>query len=298
MDTTPPHGPTAREQLTPAEQLAVAALVATAQSHDGHGVKLNTAMLARRPTGQANDFCWYDHGTLVGYAPLDPFGPSCELTAIVHPAHCRQGLARALVASATAETRRRGLTELLLVNVRESASGRAFAAAHGLTLASGEYHLALTTSTPPTIPPGPWRVRQAGPADLDALVALLVASFATPDDEARTWTAENLTRPGAREYVAELDGTIVGKLAILPEDGGIYLRAFGVLPAHRGRGHGRHLLAATIATLHAAGHRHFSLDVATTNRNALGLYESCGFRVITAYEYYDGLLARYDSVSE
>ena len=90
--------------------------------------------------------------------------------------------------------------------------------------------------------------------------------------------------------MAELDGTIVGKIGLVFEANGVYLRAFGVLPEYRGRGYGRFMLATTIATLRAEGQTHFSLDVATDNENALGLYQSCGFTVALAYDYYEGLL--------
>jgi len=59
-----------------------------------------------------------------------------------------------------------------------------------------------------------------------------------------------------------------------------------VLPAYRGRGLGRELLSRTVETLLAANHGHIGQEVETDNRNALGLYVSCGFREVTTYGYY------------
>ena len=44
--------------------------------------------------------------------------------------------------------------------------------------------------------------------------------------------------------------------------------------------------AATVHTLLSEGHTNFALDVATDNRQALSLYQYCGFHEVTAYDDY------------
>lgn len=276
--------------LTADDLAALKELVATCQVHDGHDVKLNWRMMQHRSPEQASDFCWYAAGALVGFAPLDAFGPECELTVVVHPAFRRRGIGGALVAAAAAEARRRGAEKLLLVNQRASTTGAAFAASRGLVATSGEYHLERAAATPPPVPVSPLLLRRATLADLDVMVRIMAICFDSPEDEAREWTARHLGQEGSREYVAELDGTIVGKIGLVFEANGVYLRAIGVLPEYRGRGYGRYLVAQTIALLTAEGQTRFSLDTATDNENALGLYQSCGFSVTLAYDYYEGLL--------
>lgn len=276
-----------RPALTGDELAAIRALAAVCEDTDGHGVKLNWRMMARRVAGDGGDFCWREGDTIVGYAPLDRFGNSAEVTALVHPARRRRGIGRALVEAARAEARGQECAELLLVNLRVSVSGGAFLAALGRPRTSSEYHLAWHAEAPPAIPPGPLRFRRAERADRDFLTRITTLSFGTPDAEAQRMADDDLTSAEAVAFLALRDGRPVGRLSALREEGGIYLRSFGVLPDERGRGVGRALLAATIAEFWREGARHFALDVVTDNSNALALYRSVGFREVYAYDYHD-----------
>lgn len=280
------NGLIARECLSVAELAAVRGVVAWDETHGGQGIKLNWGMMGRRQPGQANDFCWYEEDTLVGYAPLDSFGPSGEVSAIVHPAFRRRGIGRALTAAAHGEARQRGCTELLLVNVRASATGKGFAEALGYPLSLSEYHLEFAAGAPPPLPTNALQVRQTQASDLPFLTQITILSFDTQEDEARQRGEDELKGSAARSFLIERDGIPLGRLGALKEESGTYLRSFGVLPEERGRGIGRTLLAGTIARLWAEGERQFSLDVVTDNRNALGLYLSCGFTEALAYDYY------------
>jgi ribosomal protein S18 acetylase RimI-like enzyme len=56
-----------------------------------------------------------------------------------------------------------------------------------------------------------------------------------------------------------------------------YLEEFYVLPRMRGRGIGRQLLSATLATSREAGAKRIELGTSETDAAARALYESCGF---------------------
>ena len=45
------------------------------------------------------------------------------------------------------------------------------------------------------------------------------------------------------------------------------------------------MLEYVIRDVYNAGPREIMLEVDTTNHNAMGLYGSCGFHVITTYDY-------------
>lgn len=283
----PANGLHGREQLATDELMALQALEARCAAHDGHGVKLNWEMVKRRPAGLTSDFCWYADGALVGYAPLDAFGPDAELTVLVAPEQRRHGIGGALADAAVAEARQRGVAALLLVSERASTSGGAFAAARGLHFGNAEYHLELDANIAPAPATTAIAMRAATPDDLPALIRLKQEAFDLEDEgEARQIAETDLTRAEARAYLAEVDGATVGRISALVSDKEVYLRAFSVLEGYRGRGIGRALLLGTITRLRAEGHRHFSLDVVTDNHNALRLYTSSGFREASVYDYY------------
>ena len=102
----------------------------------------------------------------------------------------------------------------------------------------------------------------------EAYVAETVAEFGT------------LARPGRdRLWVAELDGRLVGSIAILGrEDGAAQLRWFLVDPETRGQGLGRRLIDESLAFCRAAGYRSVYLWTVTGLDAAARLYVAAGFR--------------------
>ena len=129
--------------------------------------------------------------------------------------------------------------------------------------------------------------RRATPADA-ATVARLLHDFNTEFDEP-TPTVEVLT-VRVRELIA--GGTIVVLLAGEEPDGlaqfrflrsvwgeglDLYLEELYVVPDQRGKGIGRALLEATMATGREAGATHIDLNTGETDMAARALYESVGF---------------------
>ena len=66
--------------------------------------------------------------------------------------------------------------------------------------------------------------------------------------------------------------------SLVAQDAG-HITQICVAPASRGQGIGREVLRHSLESLRAAGCRQASLTVTASNRNAIGLYESMGFRV-------------------
>ena len=85
--------------------------------------------------------------------------------------------------------------------------------------------------------------------------------------------------PGGQILVAELDGRVVGCVAIVPEgDGAAYeLSKMAVVPELRGRGTGRQLLQAAIECARGLGAESLFLGSSTKLAPALHLYEALGF---------------------
>lgn len=115
-------------------------------------------------------------------------------------------------------------------------------------------------------------VRVATPDDLDTLLELDAACFATP------W--------GAKAWRGEFEASAIVLLAGSPARGFACavviqacceLRRIGVDPAARGTGIGRSLLLDVIARAHQAGCDQVQLEVARGNVAACSLYRAHGF---------------------
>jgi ribosomal-protein-alanine N-acetyltransferase len=123
-------------------------------------------------------------------------------------------------------------------------------------------------------------VRVAAPEDLPAILAIERASFSDP--WSRGSFVSLLERPRVFFAVA-VDGPkrdVVGHVVtwfVLDE---AELANLAVLPAARGRGIGSALLGAALAAAEARGATTMYLEVRASNRAALALYGSRGFREV------------------
>lgn len=278
MDNPPRDGIVRRTTLTDAERTAAQALIVACNQHDG----LELPLALER--GRDPDLPWlllYRDGDLAGLALLSDYG-GVEAWLIVHPDHRRHGLGRWLLRVVQEATGGR----LLLTCDEASAPGQAFASAVGAGYRFSEHKMAYRPDAPRTPAAARVQVRRAGPGDGDTLIQLTAASFGDDETVVRSLIETWLSSEAQRFYLAELDGTPVGAIRAQFGSEAVYLATFGVLPEHRRRGLGRATLSFVVDDLLAEGSSGIFLEVETDNRDALGLYESCGFRTVRTYHYY------------
>lgn len=126
----------------------------------------------------------------------------------------------------------------------------------------------------------PFTIRQARPSDLDALVEIELASFATP------WTPESLSAElndvgRSVILVAERPGRgVIGYIGcwLVLEEGQI--NNIAVLPDCRHTGIGHALLTALLEFGYEKGIAQYTLEVRPSNVEARRLYERFGFSAV------------------
>ncbi|MBE9029978.1 GNAT family N-acetyltransferase [filamentous cyanobacterium LEGE 11480] len=92
---------------------------------------------------------------------------------------------------------------------------------------------------------------------------------------------------GGQFWVVENGGQIIGTAAYYPitrGDQAVEIRKMYLLPAARGQGLGRFLLAQLEQTIVAAGYREIWIETATVLRAAVRLYEQSGYQPATGVE--------------
>lgn len=130
-------------------------------------------------------------------------------------------------------------------------------------------------------------VREASPADAEAIASLLRAAFLefeplyTPGGfKATTPTAEEIEPRFAEGsiWVADLDGVIAGTVSVVLKNEGLYIRSMAVYPEAQGRGVAARLLETVEQAARAFSCSRLFLSTTPFLASAIHLYERAGFR--------------------
>ncbi len=103
---------------------------------------------------------------------------------------------------------------------------------------------------------------------------------APPLASAREFVLENIAK-GNPQFVAITDGGVAGWCDVIRQTRPIHAHAgvlgMGLLPAYRGRGHGKRLIETTLRAAQRVGLSRVELTVHADNPRAIALYERVGF---------------------
>lgn len=277
-----------RRGLLAPEISEIQRLAQLCNQHEELDMKLVWSMLRDRPPDQLNDFLYYADGQLVGFLALFIFNThEAEVSGMVHPAYRQRGIFSALFEATRQECRSRGLSTLLLIVEQASPIGQTFARHLSTTYDHSEYKMVLQEPRLPTILSKRLQFRAARPADTPTLAHITAQAFNMPESEVDWYTEQALSPLNThRYYVGEIDGGVIGKIDVNFSEEAAFIFGFAVLPVYQGQGYGRQLLAHTVQVLRSGGQEHIELEVDTDNKQALALYQSCGFKETGSYDYY------------
>ncbi|WP_018754559.1 GNAT family N-acetyltransferase [Paenibacillus terrigena] len=288
-----------RQGLTEQELHDIRILADICDALDGIKLKLNWVSLQTRPTQETNDFLIYENGDLVGYLGIYSFQSSeAEISGMVHPLYRRRGMFTQLVDAAVEECRQRGFGNILFINHHRSTAGQAFLVARGTKYKVSEHWMRCERTDADLsgfhvrgMSENNIQLHVAREADKELLVQLNVDGFDMKEADSRDYVERTFNSPLEYTYIAEAEGQPIGKLGLTFEDGSAFIYGFCVSPLQRGKGNGRRILVELMNMLQREqGKTRFELEVAVENARALGIYEDCGFHVISANDYYELIL--------
>lgn len=264
-------------------------LAAVCNGFEQINLKLNFDMLEKRPGTDTNDFFCYDCGKLVGYGGLHVFHQGeAEATGMVHPDYRGKGIFRHLQWLMEEECRLRKIPELLFIVQRGSKTGKGYMEKVAARYEYSEYWMEREESGE-ELPKQDGRIqlRASTPDDKEILIQLSMAGFQLEETLAREMFEHMGQDPAQTNYLITHDqNEPIGRISVSRQPKHAFIYGFAVHPDHQRKGYGKEALAKTIALLSDEGFPKMILEVATENSNALSLYESCGFRVKSANDYY------------
>ncbi|RFB37802.1 GNAT family N-acetyltransferase [Brevibacillus sp. VP] len=281
-----PNGVYAAAGLTATELTQIKELLQVCNKYDQIEIKLNLDMLNCRPTDQIQDFYFAKDNRIIGYLALYIFNSrEVEISGMVDPAHRRNGIFSSLLRLAYPEIERRQLPKLIFMSQEKSASGKAFLEALGSTYSFSEYWMELEASpTEPIVPS--LLLREATKDDLPLLVQIDMESFGLSKEDAKKYASTGVEEPDRHLIVAFHHNEFIGKISHQRSEDIDFIYGFAVMPALQGKGYGREILTRVVNKLIQEQSPSIVLEVETKNKNALKLYNRCGFKEVTANDYY------------
>ena len=141
-------------------------------------------------------------------------------------------------------------------------------------------------------------VRLAVPADAEAIANILGEAFGAYRENYTPEAFEVVTPPSSEiakrfgegpQWVAEIDGEIVGTVSVTTEPEGLYIRSMAVSPSAQGNGIGHKLMDAVNKFADESDHERIFLYTTYFVPGAKQFYESHGYKWVrdtTAEEWY------------
>lgn len=283
-----------RSTLTEDEMREIAELQILCNQHDTIHLVIPPDELRNRSGREIDDFLYYEQGQLAGYLYVDSWGKKeREITGMVRPELRRQGIFRQLFTAALAEYTAQGAEALLLICEPHSHSGHAFARAVKARHDFSEHAMVLGTFTERQQSDPQFLVRPAILSDKQAVISLLAADIGEADDaDARQLVEEVYNSSEQKLFIATLAGLPIGTLRLTYQSDAVGIYGFVIQPEYRGKGYGRKCLEQIIHHIKEETSRSIKLEVDTENKVAFGLYKSCGFEVLTTYDYFNRPIER------
>ncbi|MFZ3578384.1 GNAT family N-acetyltransferase [Virgibacillus sp. DJP39] len=253
------------------------------EKEDKIQLKLNWEMLKSRKEKDEMDFYHYEDGSLVGFLAIYQFGNKYEICGMVNPGNRNRGIFTSLFNQALKVIPHEA-KEILLNTPANAEAARNWLQTKACDYSFSEYQMKwvpvqLEVKQPIV------RLRKAGPSDLETQIKLDIECFEYDPAGARDFNENNGYSESKVSYMIEVESEVVGKIGIQRDENESYIYGFAIFPEFQGKGYGRNALIQTVlAEKKTEGV--ILLEVAAENKNALKLYEECGFYSYEVQDYY------------
>jgi len=255
---------------------------------DGFRIKLYWNILQNRLTQEFNDLFYFVDGNLVGYLGIFTFEvDEAEISVMVHPKYRRQGIYKKLISEAFLELQQRKLSKCVCICPQGSFINETY-----LKPFKPEYvfsQIEMTTKEIPIFEGLPEvQLRLAQAADLPLIGKMGAESFESGYNETLQRFTENMKEKNRKMWLLSIPGQEnIGKIHVRYDDNQTaFIHDLCIIPAHRGKRYALAMILKMMQMLRQEGQRIFTLDVECDNEGALKLYELCGYKKVSAHDYW------------
>lgn len=246
--------------------------------------KINIKNNYMKSLNDANEFLYYINKDLVAYIGISSFdGISAEINGMVHPRWRRKGIFKKLCYLAIEESKRRNLTNILVLCDDKSKSAKEFIKTINANYSISECGMRRIDKSinEDNIDIS---LRRANNSDAKEIKNLDMDFFGDFSDEIRL--PEDEEKNNKVTYLIKLKDESIGKIKIYRNENTAFISGFGIIPEFRGKGYGKQALKESLNMLNKESIYDISLDVVAENKKALNLYKSCNFEEQSIMNYY------------
>ncbi|MFA0816644.1 MAG: GNAT family N-acetyltransferase [Anaerofustis sp.] len=231
-------------------------------------------------------YCIRKKGELVGF--LNMFIPTkaeAEITAYVLPEFRNIGIFTKMFEKACAELKRYGFEKILFVSQPQGKDCGFVLEKYHAQKDHSEYLMEFHGDSVEPLPTE-LKIRKAGPADRDIVSRLSEDAFEEPKETAEAITDNSLKSEHIDVYLAYDGDRPIGTMSTNKEGSDLYIYGVGVASDYQGRGIGKQMMNLLMQELiRMKDEVHIRIEADSKKPNAYGLYQKCGFDIITEFDY-------------
>lgn len=259
-------------------------LCVTCKKTDGNQVAIYRHLLGKN-RGRPSNILFYDQQTLVGVLGAFFFYQhTCEIALLVAPEFRRQGIAARMLDAIAPLLETEGVKKLVFSSPHGLNDPWLLGA--GLCYEGSEFQMQRHLSEPLPTLSSSTLIRLANLHDISDLCAIDSACFPTQNIDMPHRFHMLLNSADNCLFIIKQNLVTVGKAHLCWQATGARLSDIAILPEAQGHGLGTALLTHCINHALAVNQPDITLDVETTNKQALGLYTRLGFTVNNAHDYW------------
>nr|WP_275297785.1 GNAT family N-acetyltransferase [Clostridium sp. YIM B02551] len=234
-----------------------------------------------------NIFLAYENNQLVSLINIFvPTRHEAELSAYTHPDYRNRGYFRELLTSVTSELKKYKVKRILFTCEAQCLVAKDLIKKLGAKYAFTEYSLSYDFNHTENKILSSMKLSSPTIDDIPILISLGEDIFDENYEESKSIATKVFNAEDREQFLAEVDGKYIGMCSVRFENNEAMINGLGISPIYQGEGYGKDLVYSILNELIKRNIEKIAIEVDSDNDKAFNLYQKCGFKIETAFEYY------------
>ncbi|RVU91207.1 GNAT family N-acetyltransferase [Flavobacterium columnare] len=230
-------------------------------------------------------FLYFEEEELIGMISIfNPLSEIAEISGCVKPNKRNKGKFNELIVSSYNELSVYNIKSVLFVVDNDSKAGMGIAEKLNLKCDHIEYLMKYEQFKEKYN--SSIQFRDANFNDVDDFIRINSELFHETHEESEKMIMSCLQSNERKQYMAEIDNTIIGICTLFYSDNKVIIYGLGISEVYQGKGHGHDLINSVFSLLKNKNYE-LELEVDSLNEKAYNLYKKVGFKETRVVNYYE-----------